>query len=164
MDEKDRKIPDLDTLEEQLHAWYAHHEEIPPEVARLPRLSKPATEELYRRGYAYYENANYKNARHLFTFLTTIEPFIRKHWLGFGATLQMLKDYSEALKAYGYAALLDESDPMPHVYAAECFYELKDLTQAVTALESAIALAKQENPHHPLIKQLMSLKTKWIQK
>lgn len=111
----------------------------------LPHLSKDGIEALYAFAYGFYESGHYEKAMHFFRFLTLIEIGNRKHWMGLGASYQMLKQYERALQCYGQAALLDPLDPMSHWHAAECFLSIQNHEFAKEALNSA-TLAAKRNP------------------
>jgi len=114
-------------------------------------VSKDAIELLYAFGHGFYQSGNYKKAMHFFRYLTLLESSCQKHWMGLGASYQMLKQYERALQCYGQAAILDESDPHVHWHAAECFLEIKQFNYASQALNSAETIAKQ----HPFAHQTL---------
>ena len=56
------------------------------------------------------------------------------------------------------AALLREKDPYPHFHAAECYFSIKETTEATKALGEA--LLRLEN-QHPLQEKITLLKDQW---
>jgi cytochrome c-type biogenesis protein CcmH/NrfG len=82
---------------------------------------------------------------HFFRVLCAMDCDDPKHWLGLGAAYQMLKDYDEALPAYGLAAVLDQTNPQVHLHAADCFIALKRIPDARNALALADQHLKQAN-------------------
>lgn len=105
---------------------------------KTQELSNPeAAKQLYAMAYRYYEGRHYKEAVQFFRVLCSIDCDTQKHWLGLGASLQMMHDYTEALSAYGMAAILDRKTPEAHLYAAECFIALKRIPDAKNALTMA---------------------------
>lgn len=127
--------------------------------AHIPFLSSEGIESLYAFGYGFYQSGNYEKAMHFFRFLTLIDIGNRKHWMGLGASYQMLKQYERALQAYGQAALLDEQDPYTHWHAAECFLAINNLEQAKEALTSTELTAKRHpQKYKNLLDRLQLLK------
>jgi type III secretion system low calcium response chaperone LcrH/SycD len=103
------------------------------------------TKQLYALAYRYYESRHYREAVHFFRVLCAMDCDDPKHWLGLGAAYQMLKDYDEALPAYGLAAVLDQTNPQVHLHAADCFIALKRIPDARNALALADQHLKQAN-------------------
>ncbi|MFQ5729196.1 MAG: SycD/LcrH family type III secretion system chaperone [Waddliaceae bacterium] len=114
------------------------------ENVAMPQLSPEALEDFYAFGYGLYDSGQYENAMHYFRFLTLVDMQNRKHWMGLGASYQMLKEYDRALQSYGYAALLDENDPNAHFHAAECFFANNQAEPGNQALSSAKTAALLE--------------------
>ena len=110
----------------------------------IPKLTPETLEAFYGFGYGLYESGQYENAMHYFRFLTLTDTQNRKHWMGLGASYQMLKEYERALQCYGYAALLDENDPNAHFHAAECFFANNQVEPGNQALSSAKTVALRE--------------------
>jgi len=111
---------------------------------------KFSQEELYSEGYHFYEKGDYAKALPFFKYLTVTEPFEERYWRGLGATLQMNKNYEDALLAWSMSAILKESDPLPHVFAAECLLLLENKEEASKALKTA----KRKNCDEALLKHI----------
>ena len=100
-------------------------------------ISSEAQEALYSLAYICYNQGKYGEATALFRTLTVENPRGRKFWMGLGASLQMVKNYNEALLAYEVAAMLQPLDPHVHLYAADCFFTQGLAKEGLFALECA---------------------------
>jgi type III secretion system low calcium response chaperone LcrH/SycD len=100
-------------------------------------LTKEAQEASYYLAHTFYRQGKYEEASSLFRMLTLAGPTTRKFWMGLGASLQMNKDYKEALNAYELAARLDPTDPHVHLYAADCFFTQGEAEEGLFALDCA---------------------------
>ncbi|KAF3363094.1 Low calcium response locus protein H [Chlamydiales bacterium STE3] len=130
-------------------------------------MSKPwpteNPEAIYAYAYQFYLNGHYQEAQSLFSLLTIMGTKNVQHWLGLGASLQMQKKYDQALEAYGAAALVDiqETNPFPHFYAAECLLSLNQVKRALQALESASTIAFKDKKYIQLNSQINLIKSAW---
>ena len=115
---------------------------------------------LYSQAYSFYHSGLYYKARDCFRVLTAVEPGNYNHWFGLGATLQMIREYQDAIQAYSLSALadLDEKDPFPHFHAAECLMAIRKYDRAIIALNSAEAIAKQQKSPQQLLNQIEQLR------
>jgi type III secretion system low calcium response chaperone LcrH/SycD len=92
----------------------------------------------YSFGYSLYENGEYERASKIFEILISHGGAMeKKFWFSYASSLQMLKEYTKALKAWAMTALLDDKNPLPHFHAAECYISLNDFAEAKKALEEA---------------------------
>lgn len=130
------------------------------DAERFPELSKDAITTLYGLGYYLYENGKYTESKQVFRFLSLIEPFDKRHWIGLGAAYQMLKDFNSALECYSVAAIQDPNNPHIHLYAADCFFAKGDNNMGIKTLESAITVAEKLNSTS-LLKQLKYMHQSW---
>lgn len=105
---------------------------------------------LYSAAYHHYQTGAYEEALKIFKPLLVMNSTDNRVWLGYGAAAQMLKDHADALKAYGYASLLDPNDPRPFFHAMECHISLKNFEEAKTAGEYVVGITS-EKPEHAKI-------------
>lgn len=105
---------------------------------------------LYSAAYHHYQTGAYEEALKIFKPLLVMNSTDNRVWLGYGAAAQMLKDHADALKAYGYASLLDPNDPSPFFHAMECHISLKNFEEAKTAGEYVVGITS-EKPEHAKI-------------
>jgi len=127
----------------------------------LPQLSPDSLSELYALGYELYRNGKYEDGKCFFRFLTLVNSFERKYWMGLGACYQMLKSYPEAIECYSAAAIQDPMDPYVHMHAADCYFLMNNLDKAKEALESALITANQDNSYETLIPKLQLISERW---
>lgn len=121
---------------------------------------------IYAIAYEFYSHGHYKEASSLFSHLVIQETKNVSYWMGLGASLQMQKEYLKALDAYTAAAILEveERDPLPHFYAAQCLIVLKDVKSALQALESASTIASKDSKYEQLLIQINLIKDAWSTK
>lgn len=103
-------------------------------IRDLQGLGDKEMESVYAMAYNFYRAGNYADAEKIFHYLCLIDHLTLKYWLGLGATQQVQKNYSGAVKAYAYASMLDIHDPRPQIHAAECWLAMQDKENAVSAL------------------------------
>ena len=118
---------------------------------------------LYAAAFSLYQQQNYKAALPLFTQLCLSNPFEMDFWKGLASSLQMLLKWKESLHAWGLAALLKDSDPLPHFHAAECFFSLDQKEESLKALlQAEKRLAHNQNAdlssNITLLKELLALR------
>ncbi|MGC8718448.1 MAG: SycD/LcrH family type III secretion system chaperone [Thermodesulforhabdaceae bacterium] len=102
-------------------------------------------EAIYSIGYNLYQAGKYNDAVQVFTWLGIFNPFVSKYWLGLGASLQMIKDFENALNAYAVAAITSEpEDPVPHLHAGECYVGMGDIEEAGKAFQMAADFSKDK--------------------
>jgi type III secretion system low calcium response chaperone LcrH/SycD len=124
---------------------------------------KPSVAEMYSLGYHLYQAGRYADAEGCFRLLTTLDTQNAHHWIGLGAALQKQNKYSEAVDAYGAAVLFEDtqSNPYPHLHAAECLFALGDLSRAEKALASARKVSSKKSRYAALVKRIDVMKECW---
>lgn len=130
------------------------------ELAWIKALDSETSETLYALAYQAYEHGRYEDALKLFRFLT-LHCSSKRHWMGLGATLQVLKQYEEALSCYGLAALEDASDPYVHLHAADCLFALDNIPGALIALEASENAATNKGTFEELLKRVKLMRAAW---
>lgn len=114
---------------------------------------------LYSLAYQFYQSKDYDQAKSIFHQLVISKPLKQKYWLGLGACFQLEKNYTEALKAWGMASILEGDDPMPYFHAAECNFALNDPKQGWNALKVSKMLLT--NKHEELKGKIKQLESAW---
>lgn len=116
------------------------------EMIPFAEVPQQTIAELYALAYWLYGNRDYGEATSLFRILATARPSEPKYWKGLGACLQMQKEYQEAIKAYSSAEVLHlkTKDPYLYVHKADCYLALKQIGDALQALQTARVYAKQK--------------------
>lgn len=133
------------------------------DINNLPKLSTETLSTLYAIAYDLYEKGKTVDSKQIFRFLTLLDPFDRRYWMGLAASYQVLKDYQTALETYSIAAIQEPNDPYVHLYAADCLFALGQNKKAVQTLESAITVAEKANDAS-LISQLQYMHESWTGK
>jgi type III secretion system low calcium response chaperone LcrH/SycD len=90
-------------------------------------------------------------AEQMFAWLCGLDQYQPKYFLGLGVCRQQLKNTGKALEAFAMAGLLDASDPVPAVRAAECQLALGRLDEARDALDAARHWAG-DRPEHQAVR------------
>lgn len=101
-------------------------------------LDERDMEAVYGLAHSLYQGGRYDKAKSAFKFLCMYDHTEPKWWVGLGATMQRLKDFEGAVKAYGYATLMDVEDPKPQLHAGYCLLALEKYDEAQAALEGTV--------------------------
>jgi secretion system chaperone SscA len=127
------------------------------------QASEEKIQELYALAYVLYCKKKYFEASHFFRLLIVVRPLTAKFWKGFGACLQMQKDYDEALNCYLCCSQLTQhggTDPYLYVHAADCYFALNRQEEGLKALEVAHLSAKQTEDQ-PVLQHVALMKQMW---
>lgn len=95
-------------------------------------------EVLYALGHSLYSQRRYGDAVKAFGFLVAHNHLERRYLSAFASSLQMVKNYEEALGYYSMASVMDLSDPLPTFHSAECLVALNRLQQAKKFLDIVV--------------------------
>ncbi len=101
---------------------------------------------LYNLGYKFYGVDDFPKSEKIFRRLVVAKPFDVRYWQALGSTLQMQKNYENALLAWSMCALLNKEAPEYHLYAACCLKSQGESDQAIKALTLADKIAKEDSP------------------
>lgn len=124
---------------------------------KIKRLNPKEAETVYASAYGLYEASQYAQAAELFLHLVFSNSFEQKYWRGLAASKQMEGKYVDALHAWALVALLVETDPEPHFYAAECLVSLGNKEEAAKALSAAEERAGNDLELHDKLATLKGL-------
>jgi type III secretion system low calcium response chaperone LcrH/SycD len=127
-------------------------------------ISQGSIETLYSMAYTYYKQGMYEEAVAHFRVLTMADASSPKHWIGLGASLQMLKRFEKALEAYEFAACLNPGDPHIHIHAADCLFGLglaKEALFALSCAERAIKMDKMTERDKNLLAHIALIRKAW---
>lgn len=114
----------------------------------------------YAKAYALYQGADYQNANTAFFYLTTLNPYEYRYWMGLGLTQQRQGSYEEALVSYTCAEAVDPTHPMPHFHLAQCYHALQGNEPALKEIEEVLALtAEKAEAYADLRKQATQIRT-----
>ena len=114
-------------------------------VADIYGVDRKELEPLYALGYSLYNQARFSEALQVFSFLTYHSHLEQRFHVARGACLHMLKQYEEALRAYGPAYLLDALEPAVSLHIAECLIALGRKEDARGVLENVAELTRSND-------------------
>lgn len=107
------------------------------------------TEETMHKFYTYahlqYQKQEYELASEGFLFLTTLNPFVYRYWLGLGMSEELSQDYHGALLAYKMAARLEKQNPLVYYHIANCYRGLLDEKSSMMALKRSLEFCRCEH-------------------
>ncbi len=107
-------------------------------------LSDQDMETVYSVAYNLYNGGKYEDAAKTFRFLCFYDHLELKYWKGLAASLQLMESYKDALAAYSMAMLLDMTDPVTTMHAADCHLALGNRQEAMDAFECSVVSAQDE--------------------
>jgi tetratricopeptide (TPR) repeat protein len=81
------------------------------------------------------------SAKHLFHLLSLITPQQFDVWLGLGLTYQQLQQEEAAIAAFEHAQQLQPHSPLPYLYSAESYVQLKQWQQGYDICTQAASFA-----------------------
>lgn len=113
-------------------------------------ISDAFLEEMYSLAHAHYEQGNYKESLSLFQFLAGCAPSNFKFMLGLAANLHQMGEYEEALRGFTVALQIDESNPLPIYYMADCFMRLGNEKEAMPLYQAMVEAGKVCPEHRDL--------------
>ena len=127
------------------------------------QVSEEKIKEIYALAYLLYHNQHYGQSSHFFRLLVMMRPSEAKFWKGFGASLQMQKDYEEALSCYLCCShFMSQKQPDPHLYVhvADCYFALKQVKEGLKALEAAHLIAKKTHDRQ-ILQHVAFMRNQW---
>ncbi|WP_108650441.1 SycD/LcrH family type III secretion system chaperone [Dongshaea marina] len=122
-------------------------------LAELKNISPQELERVYSRAFDSYQNGCYSCALEDFSYLVIHNPWDRRFHIALGSTLQNLGQYQDALSFFGLALFMDACDPLPSYRIAQCLIELRELSSARDALQTAVQQSYSD-PEHEQIREL----------
>lgn len=125
-------------------------------------LPENKIQDIYALAFLLYQNQQYQESSNFFRLLVVACPSEKKFWKSLGASLQMQKDYEEAISCYMSCFQLsdqDHLDPYLFVQTADCYFALQQVEAALKALEVAHLYATETREtrvlnHVALMRQL----------
>lgn len=104
------------------------------ELKEVMDLDATQIEALYAQAFKDYESGEYQKAMQVFSFLTRVNHLDKRFHVGYGATLQCLEKYTDAINAYLTASLLDLNDPQPTINIGYCLVKIRNYADAKNIL------------------------------
>lgn len=127
----------------------------------VPELSEEALKGIYATAYCFYQNGKYREASRFFRFLSIADANDPRHWIGLGATQQMLKEYEKAIESYTFAAILDEKNPYVYFHTADCLFALGKIDLGLKCLDSVEQVAKGQEKYEGLVSHVDLIRQNW---
>jgi type III secretion system low calcium response chaperone LcrH/SycD len=113
-------------------------------------------EGLYTQAYNLYSQGKYKDASYIFIVLLLLDPKQLKFQLGSAACLHRLGKYEKAAQVYLICSAMDQTNPLPHFHAADCYIKLGALPLAEMSLKNALECCGQK-PEHAKVREQATL-------
>lgn len=128
----------------------------------LADMTQDKIQEIYALAFFFYEKKHYQEASYFFRLLAVLRPSVISYWKGLGACLQMLRDYKEALNCYMSAQNLnrEKSDPYLYVYAADCYFALKQIKPGLKSLDAA-RLSAEQTQDARVLQHVTFMRSRW---
>lgn len=122
-------------------------------VADIYGVEANDLEPVYALGFSLYNQARWSEALQVFSYLAYHSHLDQRFHVARGACLQMMKQFEEALRAYGPAYVLDASDPVVCLHIAECFIALRKKDEARSVLEAVAAMTEGNSVYEQIAKR-----------
>ncbi len=103
----------------------------------LTRLTDDTRYQFYQAAYNLLEQKQFNDAADILLLLTLFCPCVKVYWLARGRAEEESARPDEAIICFGMAGLFDLEDPIPHLFAAECFARQGQKDNASSELEHA---------------------------
>ncbi len=119
-------------------------------------LTNSDIDALYSHAYTLYGVGSVSDSRVLFEQLTTLQPLSERMWMGLAASLQVEKNYDEAIRAWDMVTVLKSHDAMPYIHIAECYFCCGKPALGLKALKAAKKHATKAG-----IGKIIALEAQW---
>ena len=98
----------------------------------------------------------------LLKYLNLLNPFLPEVWLSLGYCFQLKGFFEAALEPYRVANALDEENPHVHIFAAQCYLELKQVDKARLEVEDLKRALKNHPQRDQFYSSLQTLQSKVV--
>jgi len=115
--------------------------------------------EFYVFAYSEFTSGNYQKARGLFTILTRLDPHNFQYALGLAVTLHRMKEYDLAVGMYMNCTFLEITNPIPYIYAYDCFLNKNSKLAAKDMLDNCIKYTGNKPEYAALKCRAIALRT-----
>lgn len=120
------------------------------------QLSDETMNVFYATSQELFEEEEYQDAADTLFALNLLDPLNHTYWLALGIAEQKLYNYTTALQSFAMASLLDIEAHLPHMYAAQCFFNMNKRYQARLALKMAMDIVDEESNEMKQINDFMN--------
>ena len=141
----DPSAVDLDAIASNLVERFAAYNDQMPQPGDVAGFSSEFFDAVYTMGVRYYANKQYDRAHSMFRMLCTLQPAEVRNFKAWGANYLGMRQYEQAVQAYGIAYTLSATDADTSFYLGQTFFFLKNLDEARGHLRFAREMA-QRNP------------------
>ena len=102
-------------------------------------------EVIYRLGHTLYMQRRFADAVKVFGFLVAHNHLERRYTKAFASALQMTGDYTNAIRLYTLASVMDMTDPTPCFHTCECLMALGMKSEAAEGLRMVVRQCREES-------------------
>jgi tetratricopeptide (TPR) repeat protein len=112
----------------------------------------------------FFINHNYEKASDAFCFLALLMAERADVWIKWGLSQQFNKHYEDALISYTVAIGIDDQNPFPYCYCAECWLALAAKENALEKITKCLELLHHDPKQKDLEEYCLKLKTQTTKK
>lgn len=123
---------------------------------QMLNIGDETLEGLYTQAYILYNQGKFQDASFIFVMLVLLDPHQQKYQLGSAACLHRMGKYEKAAQVYLLCSALDQTNPLPHFHAADCYIKMNALPLAEMCLNNTIETCGQKKEYE-IIKERASL-------
>lgn len=102
-------------------------------------------EELYERGYNFWNEGAYEHATECFAEVAMSNPLDRRYLFAFACAMEQQGETAHAVKLFMNALSLKPDDPFAYFHIACCFKTLGHLNEAREALNATVVLCEYQD-------------------
>ena len=106
-------------------------------VKDFARISDDEMEAAYAVAFSLVNQGQYDEAEKLLSWLAGLDQFEAKYQLGIGLCRQQMGRLEGAIQAFATVGILDATNPIAPLRAAECYLQLGKLEEARSGLRAA---------------------------
>lgn len=150
----------LDLLSQSAEPSAFPTNESPQTLQQVAGLSDQSYENIYHYALQRYEERDgLEDSYLLLSLLTELNPYYFEPWLYSGICLLEKQKFEAALHAFSMATMTKYEQPLPHLYAAQCYLALGKVVLAKEMLEVGLKLCSKvdKSNYGEMIQSLNSL-------
>jgi type III secretion system low calcium response chaperone LcrH/SycD len=114
-------------------------------VQELYNISARDSEVMFAAASRYLSQNQWNTAADCFLFLTFLNPYQTRNWMGLGESHRMAGDWDKAIDVYTIAISNEDDDPRPHFHLANCYLAKNMGNEALSSLETTLETCKGKN-------------------
>ncbi len=113
-------------------------------------LDEKALEPAYALAFNMINQSQYYEAEKLLVWLAGLDQYQAKYFIGIGICRQQMGRPEKAVQAYAMAGMLEVTNPVPALRAAECYLAMGMLEEARSGCKAALHWAGKKPEHAAL--------------